>query len=215
MYHMIWTFMMAAVLALHRQNVHLCVHNWPPGVNVDAIVSDAIKVWDLPGIETMVVYGGMLEPNNTLDPDIYDDVNVIYIDYWDENFTGKTLRRMDGYQMKEFDIFIERNGLDAFILQKTIMHELGHIYGLEHNHRLDSVMFPGLTAQHTVSGRLNNAGSRVLTQDDVTNLYLRHIERDHARSPYLLEILDLIRPFIYKNVGQFVIFPMVDNQTNS
>lgn len=150
-----------------------------------------------------VVYTGMLLADAS--PDIRDNVNCIYIGDWNlQEFAGKTSRRMIYDTLIEFDIYIPAENLDAFRLQKILLHEFGHVYGLEHSSRVDSVMFPSVSAIDDEYNRLIESSNHVLTQDDVTNLYVLQMQKEPHLASQTLSTLNLILPFIQKNTGKIV-----------
>ena len=199
----------------HVRNVPLALspHHWPVGVDVDHLVREVVEAWDFPRINIEVVYTGILSPDFPNEPNIRDFVNAVYIGEWDEDFVGETKRRLTGTNtLQEFDIRIESTDLDAFLLQKTLMHELGHVYGLEHSQRIDAVMFPGMQARHSFTREISASGNHKITRDDVVNLYIREMEAFPANAAQLLETLNLIISFIPKNTGELVRY-IVSNQT--
>ena len=199
----------------HVQNLGLglSVHNWPTGVDVDQIVHEASQAWDFPWISTEVIYTGMVRPDFPTQPNIQDQVNVLYLDHWEGGFLGETKKRLVNNSLREFDIRIETEGLDVFMLRKILMHELGHVYGLDHSNRLDAVMFPGIEARHHFTRSLIPAGNHLVTQDDAVNLYIQEMEALPWHANRLLETLNLLLPFLPPNVGEIVRFADRENST--
>lgn len=141
-----------------------------PEVNVAELVQRVQREYELPGITLNLTYMGMIYSNRR---QIKDNINTI--SFYPDTYPAETLFYSSNLlQRMEFDMrFNSRVYLTPESLYLSILHEFGHVFGLDHPiGREDSVMGKSLT--------MNPDGSYVqeskyfkLTQSDIISLY-RH-----------------------------------------
>lgn len=141
-----------------------------PEVSVTDLVQRAQKEYELPGITLNLTYMGMIYTNRRQTKD-----NINTISFYPDTYPAETLFYSSNLlQRMEFDMrFNTRVYKTPESLYLSILHEFGHVFGLDHPVKgVDSVMGKSLT--------MNPDGSYVqeskylkLTQSDIISLY-RH-----------------------------------------